>query len=138
MFADQCQYGLLTRDKDGVGYAREATNFMTNSPCVAARCQRRCPNRHGHAVHRHMQLIGSKTKDAQIYPKGLCRAICEGLRDQLKVDEDGRFTLANLQGTQRELKDIKAQLEEYKIVEEGYDEEVCQAWDDVSGAELNP
>ena len=68
MIADQCQYGLLSWDKLGRGYARKATGFMTNSLCVAEQLQQPCPNRHGPAVHRHVRLEGGRTKAAQVYP----------------------------------------------------------------------
>ena len=48
----QCCYGSRARSKLGDGPARKATGFMANSPCVALRLQRRCPNRSGYAVHR--------------------------------------------------------------------------------------
>lgn len=45
--ADQCQYGLMSRDAIGNGVVRKATGFMTNSPCIAMKLERRCPNRDG-------------------------------------------------------------------------------------------
>ena len=77
--ADQCQYGLISKGKEGHGAAREATTFMTNAPHVAEQLQKRCPTKQGRIHHRHVTLEGGRRKFAQIYPEGLCRAICRGL-----------------------------------------------------------
>ena len=137
--ADQCQYGLLSRDKTGEGYVRKATSFMTNAPYVALQLQKRCPNRTGRVVHRHVTLEGGRTKPAQIYPEGLCRAICKGLLDQITADQKGQFLLAQLNGTQEEARDVEWQLkDEFKTVETEESVDLQQAWDDVIGAELDP
>ena len=112
---------------------------MTNSPCVALELQRKCPNRTGHAYHRHVRLEGGRTKAAQIYPDGLCRAICKGLMNQIEFDQQGRFLLAKLQGIDKEMTEVKQQLaEEFQIVETEDSETMEVAWDDVTGAELDP
>ena len=51
---DQCMYGPKSRDNEYEGPARKGTGFMTNSICVAQKLNRRCPNRQGHQVHRHV------------------------------------------------------------------------------------
>ena len=53
--------------------------FMINAPCIANILKRRCPNRQGKLVHKHITLEGSRTRPAQMYPAGLCRATCRGL-----------------------------------------------------------
>ena len=137
--ADQCQYGLLSRDIMGVGMVRKATGFMTNSPCVAMQLRKRCPNRSGKIQHKHVTLQGGRTKAAQIYPEGLCRAICVGLVQQLDMDKRGQFVLAQLHGTEQETQDVSRQIkEEFRTVEEEDTQIVEQAWDDVTGAELDP
>lgn len=69
----------------------------------------------------------------------VCEAICKGLSVQLDADKQGQSLLATPHGTEKESRDIKAQLErDYKVLEESYDEELEKAWDDVTGAELNP
>ena len=80
--ADQCQYGLMSRDKTGEGVVRKATSFMTYAPYVAMELQRRCPNRLGKIHHRHVTLEGGRTTFAQVYPEELCKAICKGLLNQ--------------------------------------------------------
>ena len=73
--AEQCQYGLMSTDGLGRGLVRKSIGFMTNAPCIAMQLQRRCPNKIGRRVHRHVTLEGGRTKPAQVYPDGLCRAI---------------------------------------------------------------
>lgn len=137
--ADQCQYGLMTRDRTGVGPARKTTGFMTNAPCIADNLKRRCPNRNGKIHHKHITLQGGRTKAAQIYPEELCRAICRGLIQQIEMDRKGQFLLAQLEGTAKEAQDIINQLkEEFPTVEVDETASMERAWDDVIGAELDP
>ena len=90
-------------------------------------------------IHRHVILEDGRPRAAQVYPEGLCKAICEGLHAQLEADRRGQFTIASLKGTARELHDVQSQMDkEYKMVEEDYSSEVQKAWDDVTGAELVP
>ena len=137
--ADGCQYGLASQDGKGRGAARKAAGFMTNAPYVALQLKKRCPNRTGKNYHRHVILEGGRTKPAQVYPEGLCKAICIGLIQQISMDQKGQLMLAQLAGTEKEATDIRQQLQDdLKIVEYDNDGEMQQAWDDVSGAELNP
>ena len=109
---DQCCYGLKSRDKQGEGLVRKTTGFMTNAPCIALQLQRKCPNRSGKVHHRHVTLEGGRTKPAQVYPEGLCRAICQGLIHQLEVDKKGQFMLARLAGTKTALREGRTYLGE--------------------------
>ena len=121
------------------GWLEKPQGFMTNAPCIAMQLQRRCPNTRGKVVHRHVILQGGRTKPAQIYPDGLCRAICKGLIDQLERDKRGQFLLAQLSGTNKETRDVQQQLNlEYPTVEEDQTAELEAAWDDVTGAALDP
>jgi len=81
--ADMCAYGMKQKDKDGEGLIQKTTKFMTNSSEVAKELERQCPNREGRKSHRHIELIGgNRSKKAPIYPPGLCKAICTGLKHQ--------------------------------------------------------
>ena len=138
MTADQCQYGLLSWDKQGQRHVRKATGFMSNSPCIADRLQEKCPNRHGPVIHRHVRLEGGRPTSAQIYPEGLCRAICGGFRIQLEAVRIRRFLLTTLQGNPGEAREAREQLQKnYKTVEENQDNEFEKAWDDVIGVEFD-
>ena len=141
--ADQCRYGLQSKGEGGLGPARKATGLMTNSPCIALQMQRRCPNRNGYQIHKHVQLYGGRARAAQIYPPGLCRAICKGLVDQLEADRNGQHLLMNMeydefQSSKELLNASKQAQRQYEIVEEEQDKEPEVAWDDVSGATLHP
>ena len=87
---DQCMYGLQTRDKDTKALARKRTGFMTNSVYIAQQLERRCPNRDGYIVHQHIRLESGRTKAAKVYPKELCRAICQGLQNQIQANARGQ------------------------------------------------
>ena len=98
--ADQCQYGLMSRDAAGNGLVRKATGIMTNFPCIAMKLQQRCSNRSVRVHCRHVRLEG-RIKAAQIYPEGLCQAICRGLCQQLEMDQRGQVLLAQFEGTEQ-------------------------------------
>ena len=94
-------------------------------------------------MHDHIRLEGGKTKAAQEYPPELCHAICKGLEAQFEVDRKGQFLLAELEGVNgkngKELaKTAEGLQEQWKTVEDDDEEEMVVAWDDVSGATLDP
>ena len=59
-----CAYEMKIPDKSGNEYVCKPTHFLTNSPIVAARIERKCDKNHQHA-----QLQGSRIKQAAIYPE---------------------------------------------------------------------
>ena len=140
--ADQRRYGLKREDTNGKGLARKSTSFMTNPPCIARRLSRLCPNRKGVMVHKHVILQGGKTRAAQVYPPGLCRAICLGLKEQIHADRHGQFLLMSMDNKEENCKSIMKmakQIEEKcKIVEDDDELEAEEAWDDVPGKALDP
>ena len=71
VIADQCRYGMRSKDKNGEGPARTSIGFMINSPCIAMQLQRRCPNRGGYNIHKHVLLQGGRARAAQVYPPDL-------------------------------------------------------------------
>ena len=82
--AHMCQYGMTQEDENGTGWIKKPTAFMTNSEKIADRLQRKCVN-----LHRHIQLISGRAKQAEIYPDELCKQIVKGVVDQMR--EDGRI-----------------------------------------------
>ena len=143
VIGDQCQYGLKPKDSDGTRPAKKAKGFMTNSICIARKLSKRCPNTREWQVHRHVRLERDGARAAQVYPKKLCTATCEGLIEQMEADRKGQFLVADYDiknvCSSREIMNMSRELrKQYKTVEEDYDEEMELAWDDVSGAELNP
>ena len=140
---DQCQYGLKSRDAMGEAPARKRTGFLTNAVCIARRLSKRCGNKPGYQVHRHVVLTDGRPKAAQVYPDKFCKEICLGIQEQMQKDKMGQYLLANVQmepnTTSKELmKEAKRIKERYQIVEEEDENEYFEAWDDVSGAALNP
>ena len=115
---------------------------MTLSVCVADKLRKRCPNRSGQHVHQHVVLENGRTRMAEVFPDGLCRAICKGLQEQMQMDANGQFLLMNISIAANEIsQDLKRSAEKlkkkYRTVEEEDDEQLEIAWDDVSGAEIN-
>ena len=139
VIGDQCRYGLVATDEGRNGPARKSTGFMTNSPCIAKALSKRCMNTPQHQVHKHVVLIDGRPRETQVYPKALCQAICQGLRQQLIADEHGQFLLAQVGGNAsgKELMSVAEETRsQYKVVEEDDQEELEEAWDDVSGARV--
>lgn len=74
----QCQYGLTTPGLDGHPTpALKQTRWMSNSHCMLARLDSRCPR-----DHRHQPLLGGRARDAHIYPDRLTLEILRGMVDQ--------------------------------------------------------
>ena len=69
-------------DNNGNEFVYKPTEFLTNSPLIAARLERECDR-----THKHAQLQGKRTKEAAIYPEQLIDAVSEGINDQIKADK---------------------------------------------------
>ena len=108
---------------------------MTNSSAIAAKVGKKCNGK-----HRHIMLIGGRAKEAQHYPPDLCKAICEGLVEQLckdgvkKLKTDSRkikqLSRAVPPTRQQRLRQIE-ELNSLMHSEEG-------TWDAVRGGWLDP
>ena len=80
--------GSLTAEANGIkGLALKPTWFMTNSPSIAAQLGRPCTNKLGKEPrHEHVQLEGSRTRQAQVYPPPkLCDATCRGAAQDIQA-----------------------------------------------------
>ena len=62
---------------------------MSNAVAVLRELDKQCPG-----SERHVQLMSGRAKDAAIYPKGLCRAVCRGVQRQLDADMRDLMVLA--------------------------------------------
>ena len=89
MMADQCEFGLRSRDKWGEAPAKKPTRFLTNAEHVGEALAVRCQNqtRELKDQHRHVQLVQNRAKQAQIYPQKLCEAIVHGMKRQMESDD---------------------------------------------------
>ena len=131
--ADQCMYGLKTAKeghKDQQQEAMKMTKFMTNSFWIAAELKTKCDGSHW-----HQHLVSGRAKAAAQYPAGLCRAICAGLRNQINSSEEEVRYLKCLMSVKAEdtVEERKGgEVMEDVEHEEDDQEEVRQAWDDVS------
>ena len=89
---DQCMFGLKTKaDGKKMAPARKPTRFMTNAEEIRKRLDVRCDGGHHHQV-----LLDGRAKHAAVYPPALCRAICQGLIQQLRLDRQKIKSLFNL------------------------------------------
>ena len=88
---DMCRFGMEAVDPvDGIAKPiQKQTAILTNSYEVAQRLNRSCPNRcpDKSCHHQHLRLEGgTRCKQAQVYPREFCRAICEGIAAQRRID----------------------------------------------------
>lgn len=83
---DMCAFGLVSVDCMGTGAVRKRTRFLTNSPHLAIRLNKRCTNSGSPRDRRHVHLLDGRAHGARIYPDALCDALCRGVRDQKTAD----------------------------------------------------
>ncbi len=96
---DQGQFGSEIQSSQCKGDPiMKPTGFMTNSPMIARALNATCSGIGGWCSRSkggwHRLCSGKHAKNAAIYPRGLCRAILKGIRDQLREDsilKDGCF-----------------------------------------------
>ena len=128
------------RDKQGEGHVKKLTRFMTNAPCLAESLRRRCPG-----DHRHITLVDGRAKSAEVYPDGLCKAICAGFRNQTEQDakaddiDVGQVREPSKIGkSNRFLAGLVEILELARADEDDEDDAYMEAYDDVNGGDLDP
>ena len=82
--SDQCEYGLLTPNADGVPTpAKKPTRWMSTSPQMIKRLSRRCSK-----THEHQHLVGGRAKAAEDYSLELVTDILRGIRDTADHEEE--------------------------------------------------
>ena len=152
---NMCQFGMVTTHKGQTGLVEKATTFMTNSDEVAVRLNRRCSKTHK-TEHLHLPIWGKRARDAQVYPKELCKAVTEGVWAQrraddaqlcgmdlgvLGIDDSDDCSLSGVKDFASAcLRDLGA-VEEVEPIDEQHDADIdtehWQAFDDTSGKELD-
>ena len=123
--ADQCMYGLKTWSTNRKILdtpAQKKTRFMTNSEDIAEELKRKCDRSHAHQA-----LMDGRAKGAAIYPRGLCEAVCRG------VKKEKQRRVQQLRCLMTVTADTKIDPDEDHEVETM----AARAWDDVSGEELD-
>ena len=82
---DMCCFGMMATQDGMEGPVRKRTKVASNSREVHKRMNKKCPNDTGEGErHVHVVLEGGRTKNAQVYPKQFCRAICEAIAAEKK------------------------------------------------------
>ena len=135
---DQCQFGAEIQDGQDRGKPlKKPSGFMTNSQYVFDALSRRCVGEggacsrprggeHGLCSGKHAAAAAAK------HPKGLCRAVLRGVRDQLRADG---LLKAGCYGVQAQDDDLDVE-KHMRGSEQGYSGEFK---DDISGQVLkNP
>ena len=56
---NMCEFDIAQADGQGLGEIRKSTGFVTNAPEIAKKSARTCSGK-----HRHIQLVGGRTKAA--------------------------------------------------------------------------
>ena len=89
---------MEAQDELGKGLVKKPTKFLTNSRRLFEKLHVQCVNATVPADqrHRHVHLVGGRARQAQIYPKALCKAVCAGIAQQRKDDENGMREIAIL------------------------------------------
>ena len=86
--------------------------------------------------------MDGRASAAARYPEGLCRAICCGLAKELRNDSQNVRALCQLRlGPDTKIEEYGTQEEQTKKAIGKKKDEECewlQAWDDITGADLNP
>ena len=88
---DQCQFGAEVRTGPATGRpVKKPSGFMTNSACIAASLNKQCKGTGGWCSRprggKHELCSGRVAAGAQVYLRGLCRAVLKGITDQLRAD----------------------------------------------------
>ena len=88
---------------------------MGNSTRILEELSVRCNKQ-----HEHVELLGGRTKQAEVYHDGLCRAVVIGLKKQML--DDGRIQIGEI-GISHAEENVTYEYQEY--------------WDDLSGEKLD-
>ena len=83
---DMCRFGMVAARNGEEGPVRKRTTAVSNSWEVLKRLDKKCPNSGGEGPkHEHVVLEGGRTKQAQVYPRKFCRAVCEGIAAEKRL-----------------------------------------------------
>ena len=130
---NMCSFGMTAIDEHGEGFVSKPTRILSSSGEVLKRIRRPCTK-----DHRHVHLIGGKAKAAQVYPRGFCRAICEGVAAQKKIDQLG-LEARPIMSVEEMVQAAKSEKDQdpSEALHEMYGDNVV-AHDDLNGEKLEP
>ena len=114
---DMCQFGMKTAYRGEEGLVSKATRFLTSAPEVAKRLARVC-SPDCRQNNKHIAVWGSRAKEAQKYPRELCRAVVAGVRAE-KMRRDTNMCEIDI--------DVIAELNNLEVNEISEDIEARQA-----------
>ena len=132
VIANMCQFGMTTKYKGEEGLVSKPTRFLTNSPEVAKRLNRRCSEEC--KQKKHLAIWGTRAREAQRYPPSLCKAVVDGVRAEKLMRETNLCEIdvdMILSCESEDIEDAMARHEDNLT-------EYAKAWDDVTGKELDP
>jgi hypothetical protein len=83
---------MTAKDEQGEALVQKATRIMSSSDEIIKQVALQCSNRGGGQIHRHVHLIQSRAKYAQVYPRLFGERLCEGIAAQKdsKVSESSQ------------------------------------------------
>ena len=144
---DMCAYGLTTKDGEGEALVEKRTRLMSNSPEIIKRVSNQCTNRGGKDAskhHRYGDVTCGRARQCQVYPKAFCRAVCSGIAAQKRLDELGLKAMP-IMSTEEMLNTVPEDLKAGDPAADLHEDDPfddprykMEAFDDVSGAELDP
>lgn len=117
--ACMCAFGMVSRDELGEGPVKKPTTCMTNIVELYKILSRPCPG-----CVRHVNLVSGRAAAAQVYPKALCRAMCQGIVRQAQADAQELMSL-----------ECTGDVENNNVEHEQID--MREYWDDLSGRQLD-
>ena len=85
IICDQCAYGKI--DSESRRPIKKATGFLSNNELLLNHLGKRCKCKFG--AHQHVvgsNRFGKRSQQAAAYPAELCRAICLGTLESMKID----------------------------------------------------
>ena len=139
VIGDQCQYGQRAKGTDDP--IKKPTRWMSNAPKILEMLGRRCKGRGGACSMGgfHRLCSGGRAREAAIYPFALCKAILQGIRNQMRHDHRLQEGMCGLQALELETQDVVANL-----LEIDDEVEVCtmskagKVLDSLTGQPLDP
>lgn len=132
VIANMCQFNMKTRCKGEEGLVSKPTRFLTDSPEVAKRWNKRCNDEC--KTQKHLAIWGTRTREAERYPPAFCKAVVDGVR----VEKLPRATNLCEVDIDMIMFCVDEQDEDALARHEDNLTEWAVAWDDVTGKYLVP
>ena len=82
-----CRWGMQSCDREGAGFVRKETKWMTSSAELANVLGAVCSNATGGPWHRHVRLMGGNRAElAATYPPKLVKEVLQAIKVQMQKD----------------------------------------------------